>query len=58
MIKKIANFVSPLDSMPIKKNPIVKRVGYWTSVGIDNIIINHDEPLKPLTMRSIRKEIQ
>lgn len=54
MIKKIANFVSPLDSMPIKKNPIVHKVGYWPSVEIDNMIINHDEPLKPAIIRSLQ----
>lgn len=58
MITRIANFVSPFDSIPIKKDPIVKRIGYWPSVEIDNMIINHDEPTKPLILRVIKMEIK
>lgn len=56
MINKISNWRSPFDLVEIKDNPIVHKVGYWKSVEIDNIIINYNEPLKPLTTRSIKME--
>ena len=55
MIKQIPNFHSPFfASIQIKKDPIVHKVGYWKSVEIDNIIINHDEPLKPAIIISLQ----
>lgn len=58
MIYQLSNWRSPFDLTEIKDNPIVQMIGYWKSVEIDNIIIPFNEQLKPLTIRSIRKEIR